>query len=164
MNFNIFQLSVQLWAGQHEDYIQSSQSTHCTLLSGCQAGFKGRIPWIGIAVWDPPLCCLRPLRSDPSAAWPSRHMSDNICEGGWYTVSALQVSENMTRGTEVGVYKGRELKKGFRGQAAEVLLQRHMNTKRKGTWCQKRKFPFPTADQRAHQAAPQVVIESKGCS
>ena len=60
-------------------------------------------------------------------------MSDNICEGGWYTVSALQVSENMTRGTEVGVYKGRELKKGFRCQAAEVLLQRHMNTKRKGT-------------------------------
>ena len=38
----------------------------------------------------------------------------------------------MTRGTEVGVYKGWELKKGFRGQVAEVLLQRHMNTKQKG--------------------------------
>ena len=58
-------------------------------------------------------------------------MSDNICEGGWYTVSALQVSENMTRGTEVGVYKGRELKKGFRGQAEEVVQQKHLNAKQK---------------------------------
>ena len=40
MNFNIFQLSVQLWAGQHEDYIQSSQGTHCTQLSGCQQGSR----------------------------------------------------------------------------------------------------------------------------
>ena len=34
---------------------------------------------------------------------------------------------------ELGVCKGWELKKGFRGQVAEVLLQRHMNTKQKGT-------------------------------
>ena len=72
---------------------------------------------------------MRPLRSDPSAACPAA-----TCQTTYVRVaSALQVSENMTRGTEVGVYKGWELKKGFRGQVAEVLLQRHMNTKQKGT-------------------------------
>ena len=37
----------------------------------------------------------------------------------------------MTRGIEVGVCKGWELKKGFRSQAEEVLQQKRLNTTQK---------------------------------
>ena len=61
-------------------------------------------------------------------------MSDNICER--HLLAHSKCSTGVSEHDQMhglGVCKGWELKKGFRGQAAEVLLQRHMNTKWKGT-------------------------------